>query len=114
LRLIKFHKIGGGAGKVPDPPGAAPRRVEMKSDSPVDGVKRVKIRSGPYRVPNMGTKSLSGHSGMLEGYIDRVIEKPCSECNILRQVGGLEFANGSNANIDNGMWYAINNPNKSL
>jgi hypothetical protein len=78
----------------------------MKSDFAVPGAKKVKIRSGPYRVPNMGIKSLSGHSGMLEGYLERAVEKPCSagECSILRLLGGLEYANGTNANINTGMW----------
>lgn len=58
----------------------------------------------------MGVKSLSGHSGMLEGYLERSVEKPCAggaggECSILRLVGGLEYANGSSANINTGMWY---------
>ncbi|KAE9973059.1 hypothetical protein BLS_003770 [Venturia inaequalis] len=94
-----------GYGKVPDPPGAAPRRVTLEPDfQPVPGTRKVKIRSGPYKVPNMGVKSLSGHAGMLEGYYDKAVEKPCENCNILRQVGGLEFVNGSNANIESGLW----------
>lgn len=98
--------LGGGAGKVPDPPGALPRRQELASDFTVPGARRVKIRSGPYRVPNMGVKSLSGHYGMLEGYLERDAKKPCSngECSLLRLVGGLEYANGSVANINTGMW----------
>jgi hypothetical protein len=97
---------GGGAGKVPDPPGALPRRIEMPSDINVAGAKKIKIRNGPYRVPNMGVKSFSGHAGMLEGYLERGVEKPCSkgECSLLRLVGGLEYANGSIANINTGMW----------
>jgi hypothetical protein len=54
----------------------------------------------------MNKKSLGGHSGMLEAYTDRAIEKPCSdECTILRQQAGLEYPDGSNANIDTGMWH---------
>lgn len=34
----------GPGGKVPDPAGAAPRRVVLKSDMKVPGVQRVKIR----------------------------------------------------------------------
>lgn len=53
----------------------------------------------------MGKQSITGHAGMLESYYDSAIEKPCAgDCNILRQVGGLEYANGTNANIDSGMW----------
>jgi hypothetical protein len=47
---------------------------------------------------------LSKHWGMLESYYDTKIEKPCSECSILRQEGGLEYANGTNANINSGLW----------
>lgn len=53
----------------------------------------------------MGSKSFTGHAGMLETYYDNSIEKPCSgQCSILRQQGGLEYPNGTNANIDSGMW----------
>lgn len=55
-----------------DPAGAAPRRIEMVSPVKLPGVKRVKIRAGPYSVPNMGKKSLNGHAGMLENYPDNV------------------------------------------
>lgn len=55
-----------------DPAGAAPKRVEAASPIQLPGVKRVKIRSGPYNVPNMGKKSLNGHMGMLESYPDNV------------------------------------------
>lgn len=94
----------GNGGKVADPPGAAPRRQLLKTPSQIPGVKRVKIRSGPYLVPNMGVKSISGHAGMLENYPDNGVEKPCEECTLLWQQAGLEYANGSNANIDTGMW----------
>ena len=65
----------------------------------------MKIRSGPYKVGNMTRKSYSGHAGMLENYPDTTVEKPCSdECTILTQEAGLEYPDGSNANIDTGMW----------
>jgi hypothetical protein len=99
--------IDAGYGKVADPPGAAPKRVETSSPlaAKVPGAKRIKIRSGPYKVPDMNRNSpTTGHAGMLEAYMDNTILKPCSNCNILRQVGGLEYANGTNANIDSGMW----------
>jgi hypothetical protein len=80
----------------------------LTSDLKLPGVKRVKIRSGPYLVPSMAKINPTGHAGMLEAYVDKQIEKPCSgECNILRQVGGLEYVNGTNANIDSGMWLVI-------
>jgi hypothetical protein len=52
----------------------------------------------------MGKKSMSGHAGMLENYPDTGVEKPCEECTLLRQEAGLEYPNGTNANIDTGMW----------
>ncbi|KAE9982716.1 hypothetical protein EG328_010709 [Venturia inaequalis] len=94
-----------GAGKVADPPGAAPRRIESASPIKLPGAKRVTIRAGPYAVPNMGKKSLNGHAGMLENYPDNKVEKPCSdECTLLQQQAGLEYPDGSNANINTGLW----------
>ena len=95
----------GDGGKVPDVPGAAPRRQESRSESKVPGAKRVKIRSGPYRVPNMMKKNPTGERGMLWNYPDLLIERPCGgECTLLKQLAGLEYADGSEANIDSGMW----------
>lgn len=87
-----------------DPAEHAPRRQVLPSE--IAGAKKIKIRSGPYNVPHMGLKSQSGHAGMLENWVDTAIEKPCSgdECVILRQVGGLEYVDGTNANLDTGMW----------
>jgi hypothetical protein len=48
-------------GKVADPVGAAPRKQVLPSPSTIAGVKRVKIRSGPYKVPDMSKASPSGH-----------------------------------------------------
>jgi hypothetical protein len=94
---------------VSDPPGAAPRRVPLKTDSQIPGVKRVKIRSGPYKAPNMSKMSFpTGEPGMLWNFPHRNIEKPCTDqCTILRQWAGLEYPDGSNANIDTGMWYVL-------
>jgi hypothetical protein len=94
---------------VGDPPGAAPRRVSLKTDSTIPGVKRVKIRSGPYKAPNMSKLSFpTSEPGMLWNFPHRNIEKPCTdECTILKQWAGLEYADGSNANINTGLWYVI-------
>jgi hypothetical protein len=94
---------------VSDPPGAAPRRMKLKTDSMIPGVKRVKIRSGPYKAPNMSKLSFpTSEPGMLWNFPHRNIEKPCTEeCTILKQWAGLEYSDGSNANIDTGMWYVI-------
>jgi hypothetical protein len=90
--------------------GGAPEAPKI-SESPIQipGVKtkQVKIRTGPYKVPGMNRQNpFSKHWGMLESYYDTNIQKPCEDCNILRQVGGLEYADGKNANIDSGLWYA--------
>jgi hypothetical protein len=84
----------------------APKRQEQKTDHPIPGVKRVKIRSGPYRVPNMMTPSFpTGVHGMVWNRPDVNIDKPCDGyCTILRQWAGLEYPNGTNANVDTGMW----------
>jgi hypothetical protein len=55
----------GKGGKVADPPGATPRRQLIQSDSKIAGVKRVKMRYGPYQVPNMGRTGLTGEAGSL-------------------------------------------------
>jgi hypothetical protein len=94
-------------GRVADPPGAAPRRVELKSTQKSPGVKRVKLRHGPYKVPNMMTKSVMGEGGALWNCGDDKIEKPCEECFITRMQAGLEYSDGTNANIDTGMWYVV-------
>jgi hypothetical protein len=94
----------GKGGKVADPPGAAPKRQMLQSKSVLPGVKRVKMRYGPYSVPNMNKTSLVGESGMLWNYPDVAIAKPCTECTIVAQVAGLEYPDGKNANIDTGLW----------
>lgn len=77
----------------------------MKTSNPIPGVKRVKVRSGPYLVPSMAKRSYSGHAGMLENFPDFSVDRPCEgHCTLLNQVAGLEYADGKNANIDTGMW----------
>jgi len=55
-------------------------------------------------VPNMMVKSIMGEGGALWNCGDDKIEKPCEECVITRIHAGLEYPNGTNANIDSGMW----------
>jgi len=65
----------------------------------------VKIRSGPYSVPNVNKTSLVGEAGMLWNYPALAIAKPCAgSCVLIGQWAGLEFPDGRNANIDSGMW----------
>ncbi|KAE9980173.1 hypothetical protein BLS_009066 [Venturia inaequalis] len=98
----------GPGGKVADVPGATPRRQEIKSDvESIEGagkVQKIKMRYGPYSVPNMMKKSVTNEGGALWNCGDAEIEKPCEECTLLGLVAGLEYPNGTNANIDTGMW----------
>jgi hypothetical protein len=55
-------------------------------------------------VPNMNKTSIVGEQGMLWNYPDTSIAKPCTECTIVRQWAGLELPDGTNANIDKGLW----------
>jgi hypothetical protein len=52
----------------------------------------------------MNKTSITGEPGMLWNFPDLNIPKPCSECTIIKQWAGLDFLDGRNANIDNGMW----------
>jgi hypothetical protein len=53
----------------------------------------------------MMKKNPTGEKGMLWNYPDLQIERPCSgECTLLKQLAGLEYADGSEANINSGMW----------
>jgi hypothetical protein len=94
-----------GYGRVPDVQGAAPRKVVLANRTPqVKEGKSLKIRYGPYKVPNMSKKSVVGESGVLYNYPDLKIEKPCEECILLGINAGLEYPNGSDANVATGMW----------
>ena len=52
----------------------------------------------------MMKKSVMGESGSLWNCGDDQIEKPCEECTIIGLTAGLEYPNGTNANVDTGMW----------
>jgi hypothetical protein len=80
----------------------------LKSTHPeIPGQKTVKIRYGPYKVPNMGvtTRTLTGNEeGMLWNYPDTNIQKPCNDCMITGILADYEYLNGTSANIDSGQW----------
>jgi hypothetical protein len=109
-RVVQREKLTlvlnpGGYGKIADVSGAAPRKVNMASRATlVPGSKTVKIRYGPYKIPNMSKKNIVGEEGSLWNYPDKVVEKPCAECVIVGMNAGLEYPDGRNANIDNGLW----------
>jgi len=122
--LIKFAKLDrrqGGisglvnsmfnpkGGKVAAVTGAKPARQEIEGAPKVAGaqVKRVKMRYGPYKVPNMKVSNILGEEGALWNYADPVAAKPCDEtgeCTIIGMFAGLEYPDGKNANIDSGLW----------
>ncbi|KAF2428039.1 hypothetical protein EJ08DRAFT_719738 [Tothia fuscella] len=95
-------------GKVAAVAGAPPTRQANQKDSPA-GANRVKMRYGPYKVPNMGVTNILGEEGALWNYADPVAEKPCDAqdggaCTIVGMYAGLEYPDGKNANIDSGLW----------
>lgn len=61
-------------------------------------------RYGPYKVPSMKTVNILGEEGALWNYADNVAPKPCEECTIIGMNAGLEYPDGTNANIDTGLW----------
>jgi hypothetical protein len=52
----------------------------------------------------MGKKNVVGVGGGLINYPDLDIEKPCETCTIVGMSSGLEFADGSEASINKGIW----------
>ncbi len=77
-------------------------RTEMtpRFSNLVPGSKTVKLRYGPYKVPNMMRKNGLGEAGSLWNYPDTNIAKPCTgKCAIIGMTAGLEYADGNNANI---------------
>jgi hypothetical protein len=72
------------------------------------GAKRTKIRYGPYRPPSVKAKNIEslllGEGGMMDASDPNGL-KPCEdECWVTWMRAGLEYANGSAANVDSGMW----------
>jgi hypothetical protein len=64
-----------GYGTVAAPAGAAQIKTVLKSPFDIAGAQRVKIRYGPYKVPNMNKKNMIGATGMLYNYPHRNIQK---------------------------------------
>jgi hypothetical protein len=77
--------------------------MEQRHTSVPDS-KTVKVRYGPYKVPNTSKKAFTGESGMLWNYPDWKVDKPCDDCMIIGINAGLEYPDGTNANVDTGMW----------
>ena len=64
-----------GYGTVPEAAGAPPRKTVLRSTFGIPEAQKVKIRYGPYKVPNMKKKNLIGIPGMLFNYPQRNIAK---------------------------------------
>jgi len=99
-----------GSGAPPAAPAAIPPEIqpqEPKYSSTYPGSKRVKIRYGPYIMPDKESKNmiylLEGEKGVLVSGAFKM-KKPCQECVLLVMEAGLEYANGTNAAIDSGAW----------
>ena len=91
-------------GKVPDPPGATSKFIQLPPRVDNAASKTIKVRYGPYKVPNMNVKNIVGEEGTLWNYPDNAVKKPCDDCYIVGINAGLEWPNGKNANINEGMW----------
>jgi hypothetical protein len=86
-----------GYGKVPAGPNDATNRVTLTPTYPLAGAKKLKLRYGPYKVPNMNKKNLIGEMGSLFNFPDE-FEKPCvGNCTIFGIKAGLEYPDGSSA-----------------
>jgi hypothetical protein len=109
IESILTNSLTAKGGKVAAVAGAKPARQEIEGAPKVAGaqVKRVKMRYGPYKVPNMKVSNILGEEGALWNYADPVAAKPCDEtgeCTIIGMFAGLEYPDGKNANIDSGLW----------
>jgi hypothetical protein len=96
-----------GYGVVAEPAEAKgiPNRTISKSKLNIPGAKAVKIRYGPYKVPNAKFKDYYGLEGMLTNYPHVNVAKPCAgDCTVIGMTSGLEYPDGKNANIDTGLW----------
>jgi len=93
-------------GKVNPIAGAAP---ELETLSPRQaGAKRVKVRYGPYMIPNRNSgfvgKASEGEGGMLWNVPDMNVKKPCTDCMITMMQAGLESDKGASVNTNSGLW----------
>jgi hypothetical protein len=65
----KYGKVAAGAKDAPI------REVFPQSRSKAPGAKTIKIRYGPYKVPNMMNKNMVGEKGSLFNLPDKEVEK---------------------------------------
>jgi hypothetical protein len=84
-----------------------PAEIQTLTPRYFEGSQRVKVRYGPFTIPSVNQKNmiyfLEKEAGMFAKAISKV-RKPCDECMITSMTGGLEYSNGTSANIDTGAW----------
>jgi hypothetical protein len=70
-------------------------------------VKRTKVRYGPYTLPSIKATSLmtmlSNEPGKM-GTVGVMMKKPCQNCGLITAQAGLEYADGSLADVSNKAW----------
>jgi len=82
---------------------------EVQEEEPkfYEGSKRTKIRYGPFKLMDVNHKgamfAIEGETGVLTTAKAKM-KKPCSECMVTWMRAGLEYTDGSDANIGNGAW----------
>jgi hypothetical protein len=83
-----------GYGKVAPGADDAPNTIKLSPRYPLAGSKSIKLRYGPYKVPNMNKKNLAGEMGSLFNFPDE-FERPCQgNCTIFGVQAGLEYPDG--------------------
>jgi hypothetical protein len=81
------------------------RTIETTRTPQIAGSKTVKIRYGPYSVPNASKKNIAGENGVLYNYPHINVERPCAgDCVLLGISAGLEYLDGKEADVSTGMW----------
>jgi hypothetical protein len=89
-KRIRFTK----ASDLPSRVDMEPRWAKQFPES-----KTVKIRYGPYTMPSMNKINGILEMGSLWNYPDVWVEKPCQKCVIIGINAGMEYMDGTNANI---------------
>jgi hypothetical protein len=82
-----------------------PEREVLQRRTQTTGSKTIKIRYGPFKIPNASIKNMAGEMGMLFNYPMDKVARPCEgKCTIVGMTAGLEYLDGKSANIDTGLW----------
>ncbi|KAF1816587.1 hypothetical protein P152DRAFT_479101 [Eremomyces bilateralis CBS 781.70] len=94
IALVAIQLLSHGVKAADLPPGAV-SRMTLKSPLSDPAAKIVKIKHGPYTVPA---------NGMVNNAMTPKVALPCTDCYITAMQAGLEYADGTEANIDTGAW----------